>query len=81
VPGNYYVKLQRNHFEKHFTHIGSLRHIQFWLPEKLHDSYIATEAEDGLLAAIRADPRVLSVEVDRAYSLDDVRDGPIPNPE
>jgi hypothetical protein len=81
ILGNYYVKLQENHFENHITQIGTRKHVQFRIPGKLRDSYVATEVEDSLLAAIRADPGVLSVEVDRAYSLEEVRDRPLPNPE
>jgi hypothetical protein len=81
VLGSYYVKLTENHFEKHIAQIGTQRHVQFRLPGRLHDSYAASEVEDGLLAAIRADPGVQLVECDHTRSYEDVRDKPIPNPE
>jgi hypothetical protein len=81
VHGEYYVKLQQNHFEKHIEHIGTQRHVQIRLGEEFNNSYVANKVENDLLAAIRADPGVISVEVNRAYSLEEVIDKVLPNPE
>jgi hypothetical protein len=78
APGGYFVKLQKNHFEKHIALIGTQRHVQFRILED--DTYVATKVEDSLLAAIRADPGVLSVKVDRLYSMDELMERPVPNP-
>lgn len=80
VQGNFFVILQENHFDDHIARIGTQRHVKFRLPQSLHDSYIAHRVDDGLLAAIRADPGVNLVECSFTRSYDEFRDIPIPNP-